>query len=251
MISLTQTAEVRLRAKGIDPVLVNALANQGHWRQSDEGFLIPCTSVFGEQTEHSWSAKDGAEGRGNGSDPALWSALDSPSRTAFVGVGFDGGLSLFSMLFGVDSEGTLRRRPNLPRVLAELTPLVLPADFEGVALTWLTRQEPECEHYTAAEDLARLLESQGFATAFLALPSQLPPDLWGAEILVSEFVERCKEEAPGLEVIPLPLPRDRTVTSFLGNSWGHSRLDALAALLEYAQAMARVARALVSEGEES
>ncbi len=227
MTSLSASVTARLQAAGVDLDLLAALVEAGALRRvNDHAFQIPCKRADGSTAAWHTAVDGEAEPWIGDERPAAWWPVGEDGQTAIVVVGFETGLALASLLFHVADDGTVRRRPNLPGVLADAVPVVLPERLREVPVEWVISDE-------APRELLTLLTDAGCDLAFVALVVE-PAAHLPTEIAVRDFVDACAFAAPaGLIIAPVLLPGGVRLTDPVLRFRGHGRRYALAGLLEF------------------
>jgi len=231
-MNLSLATRERLVTSGVDLGLLDALVDAGALRRiNEQAFQVPCRCADG--SEESWhvALDDSPEPWLRGDHPAAWFPVGEEGSTAVVVVGLEPGLALASLLFHVTDDGAIRRRANLPGVLADAFPVVLPETLREVAVEWVISDE-------APYELLDQLAAAGCALAFLALPVE-PMIYSSAEIPIRDFANVCADAAPdGLTVAPVLLPGGVRLTDPVLAFHGHGRRYAVAGILAFWHAIA-------------
>lgn len=227
MTGLSTSASEHLRSIGVDLRLLAALVDaEAIMRVNDEAFTIPCERPDGSTASYFWAVDREPTPWSGDEAPATWWPVGRNGSTAIVVVGAEDGLVLASTLFCV-AEGVIRRRPNLPGVLSDAVPVVLPETHAEIAVEWI------CSDMAPAQLISELV-TEDFDLAFLAMVVEAPSDLLYAELPTETFIDACALVGAelGITVVPVPLPSGVRLGDAI-QFRGHGRRYALAGLLEY------------------
>jgi hypothetical protein len=223
----------KLREAGLPPDLVAEL----DLREQDGILQIPYgrhgrqIAEIGYEVEFAREVDDWPAGEAPG---AWWPINPEGASTIVITAGAGDALTLASCTHGVDGQGQLRPKANLPNPLRDLVPVALPGSDAGLPLEWMI------EPTSAVEELWTELMRPTLSRTYLSFPRPLVELQEVHGPLLEAFVNAFLDSGSGVEVTPVPalIPPATSWQELLAPFRGAARTAALAGVLEFWRLMA-------------